>query len=63
MKKFLMLLVVLGSLFAIASCGGNPTPKPEEEINVVPLDTNKEISIEFWHAMGQVNQEIIASKI
>ena len=60
MKKFLMLLVVLGSLFAIASCGGNPTPKPEEEINVVPLDTNKEISIEFWHAMGQVNQEIIA---
>ena len=67
MKKFLSLLVIMTSLFAIVSCGnkGNEDEpvKPIEIVEVPTLDTSKTIEIEFWHAMGQVNQKIIGEII
>lgn len=63
MKKFLSLSIIMICLFAIVGCGKsgeeNPGPTRIEIVEVPTLDTNKEIKIEFWHAMGKANQEII----
>ncbi len=69
MKKFLSLLVVVASLFVIVSCGGNEDdggkkgPTDIVIVDVPELDTTKDITVNFWHAMGKANQDIIAQII
>ena len=70
MKKFLSLLVILFASFAVVSCGGGGgkdnggTKVPTIELKEIPtLDTEAQIEVEFWHAMGQANQAIIQAII
>ena len=71
MKKFLSLLVILFAAFTVVSCGGGndnggdkPGPDDDIELKVIPeLDTEAQIEVEFWHAMGQANQAIIQAII
>jgi len=66
MKKLLSFLMVLVAVFMVVGCGntntGNgDTPKEPEEIAV--FDPSTEVTVKFWHAMGQANQKIIAEII
>ncbi len=63
MKKLLSLLMAVIAMFAVVSCGGkrDDTDVPKEiEIRDIPtLDTDAQITVNFWHAMGKDKQEII----
>lgn len=59
MKKILSLLVVFASLFIMAACG-KPRPSLPDAPNIPEaLDTNRQIEVIFWHAMGEANRKII----
>lgn len=64
MKKLFSLLAIIAMTFAITSCvkdndGGNKNPDKIVIRDIPELDTNKQIEVSFWHAMGKANQEII----
>ena len=68
MKKLLSLCMAAVAVFALASCGQKikeeeTTTPPKEIVEIVDFDATKDVTVNFWHAMGQTNQEIIAEII
>ena len=66
MKKLFLLFLSLTAAVSLAACGGERTG--EEAARLVEwyelsadadLDTTKEITITFWHRMGQNSQELV----
>lgn len=61
MKKLLSLLMVVFTMALVVSCN-NSTKDPDQGIvkkEIPAFDSSKEIEVEFWHAMGKTNQDII----
>ncbi|MGM9899940.1 MAG: extracellular solute-binding protein [Bacilli bacterium] len=60
MKKLLSLLMVIFTMSLVVSCNNSKNPSEEIVKKEIPaFDSSKEIEIEFWHAMGKTNQDII----
>lgn len=68
MKKLLSLCMAAVAVLALASCGkkiddGDSGQQNKEIVEIVDFDASKNVTVNFWHAMGQSNQEIIAEII
>ena len=62
MKRFLSCILLF--VFCLTLVGCKPKPQPTPVLNEVPEELSKElIEIDFWHAMGQENQVLIAKII
>lgn len=61
MKKFITIIVALVALFALVSCGDSNKSRDHGILSPDEIDTSKDITITFYHAMGQKNQEVIAA--
>ena len=59
MKKLLTLLIVLVAAVSVASCGGGNNNGGE----IGGIDTSKNVTVTFYHAMGAANQAVIQSII
>ena len=67
MKKFLTILMLCFAFFTIVGFGknknGDKNPNEIKIVEIVDFDSKSEITVNFWHAMGKANQEIIAQII
>lgn len=59
MKKFLTVFIAVIALFALVSCNGNSGSVDNDILKPEDIDTSKEITVKFYHAMGQNNQAVI----